>query len=781
MKPTDKEHKEILSILFVITLLLFVSIACSLFIYYPSQIRYIKNEYPVFFFIIKIFLPGFLFILKHLHVFVIFFVPFSFLFRIFLGKHFYFKENANQYQYRFIYLICAFLLPEISLFIYTSYKWDSNTLHFTNAIITILFLFIGYGLFSLFLRLQYSGKNQFATDFHERLQMPKKELGTEHSINLKIAPRYHINITNPYRGIMIIGGPGCGKSYGIIEPIIDQIIHKGFTSLIYDFKFPTLSAYAYAAYADAKSKGKTKAEFRVIYFRDPRYSHRCNPLDPKLLTEYATANQAASTILLNINRTWAQKQGEFFSDSAIIILTSIIWYLRCKSLELGTNICSLAHVIEFASYADYTKTIEILTEHPEVKNTIVALQSAKQTGAMEQLGGQLGSMQIAMSKLNDKKMLYVMSGSDFTLDINVPGNEQVVILGNDNEFKDTYAPALSLYAAICTRLINQKNRKPCALIIDEFPTIYIQNYEQLPATARSNKVACIIAMQDLAQLRDSYGQSKEKTITATHGNIFVGSTPEKDTAHYASELIGKDIIQKKSYSNKEKANYNISEQVDLVIYPHEIQQLNVGEFVGQVSDLDDSLQNTSFFSPSAKIKKVFAGSLATVKPAHYYTGKDKKEFKHQIPKNPIFDTPQFNSLSESEQEAFVDKIVTDNINAIRKETIGLIEFEFWFTLIWRYLDTDNNKTKRDFILLSRDLPAHPTELQKRKAIADYINTAIQEERTIKSDPSRANQVSKATTLSLQLAIEEIDSDTEAFWALKHEEENPEEFNDYPIQ
>ncbi len=772
MKQLDKEQKDLVSILFIITFSVFLLIALTIFIYHPSHSNYLKYQHKWFFAILKGLKLPVIFIYNHLFAVIACFIPFSFCFKLFLGNKFYYTYNENLYPFRYLFLSTAFFIPLSIIYIYTTVLNTTET-HFSFAVVAICSLALGYTFFAYFLRLQFSTTNQFNIDLHDRIIMSKKVFNNDYSLTLQIEPNHYVNIINPFRGIMIVGGPGSGKSFGIIEPIIDQVIHKNFTALIYDFKFPSLAAYAYAAHTNATTEKKTNTKFHVIYFRDPRYSNRCNPLDPKLLTEYATANQAASTILLNVNRTWAQKQGEFFSDSAIIILTAIIWYLRCKSLELNKNLCSLGHVIEFASFPDYAKTIEILTEHPEVKNTIVALQSAKQTGSMEQLGGQLGSLQIALSKLNDKKMIYVMSGNDFTLDINQFGNEQVVILGNDNEFKDTYAPALSLYAAITTRLINQQKRQPCALIVDEFPTMYIQNYEQLPATARSNKVSCIIAMQDFAQLRDAYGQSKEKTIVATHGNIFVGSTPEKNTAQFAAELIGKDIIQKKSYAKNEQNNYNISEQTDLIIYPHEIQQLNQGEFVGMVSDLDSS-QISNNIPNNKKTKKVFAGKLKTIKPKHYYIDSSMGEFKNKIPKSIYFNTPEFNRLSEEEQIQYIDKITTDNITLIRNDTKNLIQTEFWFSMLWRFINSSNNKQLLQFIYTSYQIGDESTNSEKMNAMQSYIDLAIEEEEQIKTDPSRANELSKAVQISLQIAIDTLRYDANTFLII----ENDDQINDY---
>ena len=648
------------------------------------------------------------------------------------------KKLTNKYLVQFSWLIgllCIFL-PFVLIYpmLYTS---NPSLVWFFFYVISLFLPAFGVEvIFNIF----DIGEGRGGSPIFKRFPMNKALFKNNYSIHWNIYPKYKLNLLNPFRGITIVGGPGSGKSYSIIEEIIDQLIHKNFAALIYDFKFPTLSEYAYAAWFDAKENKKTTAIFNVIYFKDVRYSDRCNPLHHTVLTEYAMANEASTTILLNINKTWAQKQGEFFSDSAIIILTAVIWYLRCKSIEDGKDYSSLPHAIEFASHPDFFKIIDILTEHPEVKNTIVALQSAKRSEAMEQLGGQMGSLQIALSKLNDKKMLWVMSGNDFDLEINVPGKERILILGNDDRFKKTYAPALSLYASMCAGMINQKKRTPCGFIIDEFPTIFLNNFEQLPATARSNKVACIIAMQDFAQLRDAYGKEKADIIVSTLGNVFVGETAEKNTAHYASELVGKGIVKRRSYGADDNANVNISEQYDLFIYPHEIQKLNQGEFVGKICEVPEKDTSTLFSGSNNETEKTFAGKIMVEKPKRYYD--DKGEFINKLPKRAPFNNLKF--ASEEDELIEVDRIITANIEKIRLEVNDLILTEFYGLQFYRYLEFTSEQGVKDAISVEVNQAETSKEKTVKLFILPYVRIAIEEENAIYSDPAKKKMRASAT-------------------------------------
>ena len=647
------------------------------------------------------------------------------------------KKLTNKYLIQFSWLIGLVCISLPFLCVYPIRYFNSASylyliLYAISLFMPVFGVEVIFNIFDL-----SSGK---VSPIFKRFGMNKSFFENKYSIHWNIYPKYKLNLLNPFRGITIVGGPGSGKSYSVIEEIIDQLIHKNFAALIYDFKFPTLSEYAYAAWFDAKEKKETTAVFNVIYFKDVRYSDRCNPLHHTVLTEYAMANEASTTILLNINKTWAAKQGEFFSDSAIIILTAVIWYLRCKSIEDGKDYSSLPHAIEFASHPDFFKIIDILTEHPEVKNTIVALQSAKRSEAMEQLGGQMGSLQIALSKLNDKKMLWVMSGNDFDLEINVPGKERILILGNDDRFKKTYAPALSLYASMCAGMINQKKRTPCGFIIDEFPTIFLNNFEQLPATARSNKVACIIAMQDFAQLRDAYGKEKADIIVSTLGNVFVGETAEKNTAHYASELVGKGIVKRRSYGADDNANVNISEQYDLLIYPHEIQKLNQGEFVGKICEVPEKDTSTLFSGSNNETEKTFAGKIMVEKPKRYYD--DKGEFINKLPKRAPFNNLKF--ASEEDELIEVDRIITANIEKIRLEVNDLILTEFYGLQFYRYLEFTSEQGVKDAISVEVNQAETSKEKTVKLFILPYVRIAIEEENAIYSDPAKKKMRASAT-------------------------------------
>ncbi|KAA8474466.1 type IV secretory system conjugative DNA transfer VirD4/TraG family protein [Arcticibacter tournemirensis] len=422
---------------------------------------------------------------------------------------------------------------------------------------------------------------------NETFPQEERLLENEFSINLPAKYRLKkqvrdswINIINPFRGILVAGTPGAGKSYFVIRHIIDQHIRKGFSMFLYDFKYDDLSKIAYNKLLKYYRNYKVKPSFYVINFDDLNHSHRCNPLDPKAMDDITDATEASRTIMLGLNRDWIKKQGDFFVESPINFLTAIIWYLR--KYQDG-KYCTLPHVIELMQ-VEYEKLFQVLSQEEEIKVLINPFVSAFQNKAKEQLEGQIASAKIGLARLSSPQLYYVLSGNDFTLDVNNPDEPKIVCVGNNPQKLQVYGAVLSLYISRMIKLVNRKNQLKCSLIFDEFPTIYFNNIDSLIATARSNKVATTLAVQDFSQLKKDYGAEQADVITGIVGNIISGQVTG-DTARKLSEMFGK-IVQDKSSTNINSSDTSLtkSTQLDYAIPAAKIASLSSGEFVGIVAD-----------------------------------------------------------------------------------------------------------------------------------------------------------------------------------------------------
>lgn len=386
-------------------------------------------------------------------------------------------------------------------------------------------------------------KDIFNTD-NETFPQEERLLENEYSVNLPAKYQLKgkeldswINFINPFRGMLVAGTPGAGKSYFVIRHIIDQHLRKGFAMFIYDFKFDDLSRIAYNKLKAYKDNYEVKPTFYLINFDDLNRTHRCNPLYPQSMEDITDATEASRTIMLGLNREWIKKQGEFFVESPINFLTAIIWYLR--KYEEG-KYCTLPHVIELMQ-ADYEKLFSVLLEEPEIRVLINPFVSALNNNAKAQLEGQVASAKIGLARLASPQLYYVLSGNDFTLDINNPEDPKVVCMGNNPQKLQTYGAVLSLYISRMIKLVNRKGQLKSSLIFDEFPTIFFNNMDSLIATARSNKVSTALAVQDFSQLKKDYGPEQADVITGIVGNIISGQVTG-DTAKTLSDNFGK-IVQ----------------------------------------------------------------------------------------------------------------------------------------------------------------------------------------------------------------------------------------------
>ena len=433
---------------------------------------------------------------------------------------------------------------------------------------------------------------------NESFMQETRLMENEYSVNLPTRFYYKkrwnkgwINVVNPFRASMVLGTPGSGKSYAIVNNYIKQQIRKGFAMYIYDYKFPDLSEIAYNHLLHHLDAYKVKPQFYVINFDDPRKSHRCNPINPAFMTDISDAYESAYTIMLNLNRSWIQKQGDFFVESPIILLAAIIWFL--KIYENG-KYCTFPHAIEFLN-RPYAQIFPILTSYDELANYLSPFMDAWEGGAQDQLQGQIASAKIPLSRMISPALYWVMTGDDFSLDINNPNEPKVLVVGNNPDRQNIYSAALGLYNSRIVKLINKKKQLKSSVIIDELPTIYFRGLDNLIATARSNKVAVCLGFQDFSQLTRDYGDKESKVIQNTVGNVFSGQVVG-ETAKTLSERFGKVLQQRQSMTiNRNDKSTSISTQMDSLIPASKISNLTQGMFVGAVSDSFDERIHQKIF------------------------------------------------------------------------------------------------------------------------------------------------------------------------------------------
>ena len=411
----------------------------------------------------------------------------------------------------------------------------------------------------------------------------------EYSINLETIYQYRnkqhegwINVINPFRGTIVIGTPGSGKSYSVVLPFIKQHLEKGFCMCVYDFKFPDLSGVAYNHFLKARKQNRLpkQSRFYVINFDDIRRSYRCNPLAPELMESPIDAFESSRTVLYNLNREWIRKQGEFFSESAVTFFAAVIWFL--KKYKDG-EYCTLPHAIELLQL-EYDDLFEVLSQEKDVVNIINPFINAHKRGANEQLEGQLGSLKIAISKIISKEIYWICSGNDFSLDINNPEHPKVVCLANNPLRIEMYGAVLSLFITRMLKVINRKDQQKTSLIFDELPTIYFRGLDTLIATARSNKISTLLGIQTIDQLIRDYGKEQANAILTNIGNAFAGQSVG-ETARFIQSRMGKILQERQSINiNRNTQSSTFSTQMDFLVPEGKIATLPQGYMVGQVAD-----------------------------------------------------------------------------------------------------------------------------------------------------------------------------------------------------
>lgn len=476
---------------------------------------------------------------------------------------------------------------------------------------------------------------------NESFMQETRLITNEYSVNLPTRfyykKKWHdgwINVVLPQRGCIVVGSPGSGKSYCVINQFIKQQIEKGYALYCYDFKFPDLSLIVYNHLLKNKDKYKANVQFYVINFDDPRHSHRCNPINPTFMSDIADAYESAYVIMLNLNRTWVQKQGDFFVESPIVLFAAIIWYL--KIYENG-KYCTFPHAIELLN-KPYSDIFTILTSYRELENYLSPFMDAWKGGAMEQLQGQIASAKIPLSRMISPSLYWIMSGDDFTLDINNPDEPKVLCVGNNPDRQNIYSAALGLYNARIVKMVNRKGKLKCSILVDEVPTIYFKGLDTLIATARSNKVAVCLGAQDFSQLVRDYGEKEARVIQNTVGNVFSGQVLG-ETAKNLSERFGKVLQQRKSVNmTREDTSTSISTQLDSLIPASKISNLSQGMFVGSVCDsFQEKMEQKIFHCEIVVDNARVAAETKAYKPIPVitdFTGGDGKDhMREEIERN----------------------------------------------------------------------------------------------------------------------------------------------------
>ena len=450
---------------------------------------------------------------------------------------------------------------------------------------------------------QKMGKDRWNVE-EESFDQNQELLESEVMINIPYLFRYKgknnkgwMNI-NPYRGTMVIGTPGSGKTFGLINPAIRQMIAKGFCLCIYDFKFPDLGQIAYYHYLLKKSKESDyNYNFHVINLNEVEKSKRVNPFAKKYVKTLAEAQEMAEAMVSSLQKGGASAGGgadQFFTQSAINFLSSCIYFFATH--ENG-KYSDLPHILSFMNRS-YKEIFDTLFDHEELFSLLSPFKSAYDNKAFDQLEGQIGTLKIFLSRLATKESFWVFSGDEVELKITDRENPSIIILASDPATQDINSALYSSVLNRTLRLVNSKHNLPGGIIADEFPTIYIHKIDNIVATARSNKVAVLLGLQEIPQLKQFYKKEVADTISAIVGNIFSGSARDKNTLDWLEKLFGK--IKQKSYSqsiSQQGTTTSINEKMDNMIPAGKIAALRTGEMVGMIAQGEEN--DTAEYKSSA--------------------------------------------------------------------------------------------------------------------------------------------------------------------------------------
>lgn len=442
-----------------------------------------------------------------------------------------------------------------------------------------------------------------------------------------------VNISNPFRGTWVVGTPGSGKTFSIIEPFIRQHSAKGFALVVYDYKFPTLATKLYYHYKKNQKLGKLPkgCKFNIINFVDVEYSRRVNPIQPKYINNLAAASETAETLLESLQK--GKKEGgggsdQFFQTSAVNFLAACIYFfcnwgkepydkdgnmLTAEKVQdkqtkrmiptgrvfnsAGEEVdpaywlgkySDMPHILSFLNES-YQTIFEVLETDNEVAPLLGPFQTALKNKAMEQLEGMIGTLRVYTSRLATKESYWIFhkDGDDFDLKVSDPISPSYLLIANDPEMESIIG---ALNALILNRLVTRVNTGqgkniPVSIIVDELPTLYFHKIDRLIGTARSNKVSVALGFQELPQLEADYGKVGMQKIITTVGNVVSGSARSKETLEWlSSDIFGKVVQLKKGVTiDRDKTSINLNENMDSLVPASKISDMPTGWICGQTA------------------------------------------------------------------------------------------------------------------------------------------------------------------------------------------------------
>jgi hypothetical protein len=506
------------------------------------------------------------------------------------------KEEGKTFVKGILYLVlgCFFLVACDFLKVPEIRVYRASLLFYVLG-----FLFTISGSKHLFQVLSFDdpAKTDPFNDKNETFLQMEQKIDTPYSVNIPYDYLFKgrvrkgwVNFVNLFRALLIIGTPGSGKSFALFEEIIGQLIGKMFTLLIYDFKFDTLSRVAYNHWLRKKEQLESESpeqlsllpRFYTLSFDDPERTHRNNPISPYLMKSQIDASDAATIIMKNLNREWI-KQNDFFSRSAISFVSGLIWYLKKKAEETGTNICTLPHVI-ILSTVNIQYLLDIILRDMEVRNLMIPFKDALEREAGQQLAGQTASAQISLSMLATKEIFYVMTGNDFQLDVNSITNPKIVCIQNNPDRSEIYAAPIGLIINKTLQVVNRPGGRPMGVILDEVPTIFIMGLRKVIDTGRAHLVATILGIQSVSQLIADYGKELADVIFDNCANVFSGAA-KGETARRISEIFGRIHQEKKSKTlSRNDTTTSMSTQMMELMPKSKITGMSTGYFGGIVAD-----------------------------------------------------------------------------------------------------------------------------------------------------------------------------------------------------
>lgn len=410
---------------------------------------------------------------------------------------------------------------------------------------------------------------------------------------LSMNPRMKKFNLNRNKHVVVYGGSGSGKTYGIVKPNLYQL-HSS-----YVLTDPKGTLLPETGNLFEKKGYRIKVFDTVNLANSMHYNPFAYIKEPKdILT-------LANVLFTNLKPENAGTPPDpFFDQAALLWLQATIGYLWYEAPKEEQNIPTLLEILEADEVREddesYKNAVDMLFEELEQKNKrhfAVKQRKKYKKAAGKTAKSILITLGAYLAPFDIPEVNEIVQYDELEFDtFGDPDQKSILyIIISDTDKTYNFLPAMiftQMFNVLCYKADKEmggKLKTPVQFILDEFANIgKIPMFEILIATIRSRLMSCIIMLQTQSQLKTNYKDAAETITGNCDTEIFLGGK-EKTTVKDIEESLGDETIdlynESRTYSAQDSSGINYNKVGRKLKNIFEIKTMDRDKCIVQISGL----------------------------------------------------------------------------------------------------------------------------------------------------------------------------------------------------